>query len=211
MQPGQDNHDRADHQELRLPDAAKANEDPRLAAADATAGSSLLGATGVGAVFALGFQLAGWGSFVPPWAPLTFESVVMSYLWMFAPMIVPAALIFAAYLATARTESRLDVRQQRGALALLAILAAFPLPPTSAFSGIYGVALILLAVRTKETFTVVVGALALIAWGSFSFLNLGWTSIPVLLLMAMAAFIAARRVQREAGGSQRADMTSGAA
>lgn len=163
------------------------------AVADAAAGSSLLRAAGVGAVFSAVFLLTGSDA-LSPWYWVSTGAISPALVWKFMPQIVPALLIIAAYRASARTERRLGIRQQQGALAVLVFLAV-PFPASVPFSGIYGVALLLLAIRTRQTYTVVVGVLALVAWTGVSRLGADWPSLPILVLMAIAAFIAAHRVQ----------------
>ena len=169
-------------------------------AADAAAGVSLLCAVGAGAVLALLCELSGNGGFTPPWEPLDLSMLLPGELYtlsILVPFLVPAALIFCAYFFVARTESRLKLRRQRGALALLGFAAVLLGPPLvgSSFSGVYVVALLALAVRTRETLTVATGVMALAAYvGTFSFLSAGWSVLPVLGFMAAAALTAAARV-----------------
>ncbi|MSR97383.1 hypothetical protein FYJ28_00880 [Arthrobacter sp. BL-252-APC-1A] len=170
-----------------------------VSAADAAAGASLLCAVGAGAVLALLLESSGNGGFTPPWEPLDLSVILPGELYMLRvllPFLVPAGLIFCAYFFVARTESRLNLRRQRGALALLgfgAVLLGFPLGGSS-FSGVYGAALLALAVRTRETLTVATGVMALAAYVGTSFLSAGWTVLPVLGFMAAAALTAAVRV-----------------
>lgn len=175
------------------------------AAADAAAGAWLLRAVGTGAVLALLHELSGNGGFRPPWDPVDLTGFLpgeLHPLHVILPMLLPVFLIFCAYFFVARTESRLNVQRQRGALALLGFAAVFPgfALWSTTFSGVYGVALLALAVRTRETLTVATGAMALAAYVVSTFLSPGWVVLPVLGLMAVAAFFAAWRVGRNARG-----------
>ncbi|MGW9403660.1 hypothetical protein ACWGQ2_06755 [Arthrobacter sp. NPDC055585] len=163
--------------------------------ADAAAGAWLLRAVGMGAVLALLCELSGNGGFRPPWEPLDLSGILpgLHPLPVLLPMFLPALLIFCAYFFVARTENRLNVRRQRGALVLLGFASLFLAPPlwSVTFSGVYGAALLALAVRTRDTLTVATGVMALAAYVVSTFLSVGWVVLPVLGLMALAAFAAA--------------------
>ena len=165
--------------------------------ADAAAGAWLMRAVGAGAVLALLHELSGHGGFSPPWEPVELSGIPAGELYSLGIiLLLPALLIFCAYFFVARTESRLNVRRQRGALALLgfaALFLALPLGSTT-FSGVYGTSLLALAARTRDTLTVVTGVMALAVYVVSTFLDVGWVVLPVLGLMAVAAFTAARRV-----------------
>jgi len=183
--------------------AADVEEAGRIA--DVAAGAWLMRAVGAGAVLALLSELSGNGVFRPPWDRVDLSRIMPGEphpLPVLLPFLLPGLLIFCAYFFVARTESRLNVRRQRGALALLgfaAVFLAMPLGSTT-FSGVYGVALLALAVRTREPLTVATGVMALAAYVGSTFLHVGWAVLPVLFLMAVAAFTAAWRVGRERYG-----------
>ncbi len=171
--------------------------------ADTAAGAWLLRAVGIGAVLALLYELSGNGGFRPPWDPLDLSGILLGVyfpLHALLPLLLPSLLIFGAYAFVARIESRLKVRRQRGALVLLGFASLFLALPlwSVTFSGVYGAALLALAVRTREALTVATGVMALAAYVVSTFLSVGWVVLPVLGLMAVAAFAAAWRVAREA-------------
>lgn len=175
------------------------------AAADAAAGASLLCAVGAGAVLALFYELSGNGRFQPHWNPLDMSGVLPGELYpahVIFPGLVPGLLILCAYVFVARTETRLNVRRQRGALALLIFAALFLglVLGSTTFTGVYGLALMALAVRTRDTLTVMTGVMALAAAVACTLLYPDWAVLPVLGLMAVAAFIAALRLGRKARG-----------
>ncbi|MEB7504102.1 hypothetical protein [Arthrobacter koreensis] len=118
------------------------------------------------------------------------------------PLLLPSLLIFGAYAFVARFESRLGVRRQRGALVLLSSAALFPMLPlwSVTFSGVYGAALLALAVRTRDSLTAATGVMALAAYVVVTFLSVGWVALAVLGFMAVAAFVAAWRLARESRG-----------
>ncbi|UPO78057.1 hypothetical protein [Arthrobacter sp. Helios] len=170
--------------------------------ADKSAGMWLMRAAGAGAVYSLFLELSGNAGFRPPWETL---DLTWFPLWPYHQMLMPAGLIFAAYLMTARGEKKLGIRQQRGALAVLVFAALF-LPLGGVFAATYGVSLLALSVRTRETLTVVTGMMAVVAWVAVSFLS---SPVPgdhepdlltdlagpgVLGLMGAALFIAAAKV-----------------
>ena len=79
--------------------------------------------------------------------------------------VIPALLVLVAYLLTAHGERHAGIRQQRGALAALVGLAVLLIPISAGliFSPVYGLALLLLALRTRNILTAVFGALAFFA------------------------------------------------
>lgn len=177
--------------------------------ADKSAGMWLMRVAGAGALYSLFLELSGNAGFRPPWVTLDLTWIP---LWPLNQVIVPAGLIFAAYLMTARVETKLGIRQQRGALAVL-VFASLLLPLGGLFAVTYGVSLLALSVRTRDTLTVVTGVMAVVASIAVSFLSsLSARSSPVpgdhhevdllsdltatgvLGLMAAALFIAASKV-----------------
>lgn len=100
--------------------------------ADAYAGAALMFAVGVGTVLSLLYVLSGNAAFRTPWEPVDLSFLLPGVLYpvlVLLPLVVPALVIFGAYLFVARTESRLNVRRQRGALVLFGFAAPFlPLP-----------------------------------------------------------------------------------
>ena len=120
-------------------------------AADRRADAALLGAVSAGSV-AAAVRLLTEDALTP---------AVVGWAWA----ATPALLILAAYLLISFWEGKAGVRQQRGALAALAGLVALSIPFTASmpFSPIYGVALLLLAVRTRYASTAVVGVVVLLA------------------------------------------------
>ena len=130
------------------------------AEADAAATRWLLAATGTGALLGVAWQLAGAGGL--PFLPQNWAG---TQLGRFGAGLLAAALILAAWALTARMESRHGIRQQRGAMAALAGLAVLCIPflPDLVFSPVFGAALLLLAVRTREARTVAAGIMALAA------------------------------------------------
>lgn len=119
-------------------------------AADRRAESTLIGAVALGCL----------ASVVRLLTEDALTSVAVSFVWM----LLPPALILAAALIAAPAERKAGIAQQGGALLVLAGLAAFSVPFTVSlpFSPIYGIALILLAVRTRYSTTAVVGGVALV-------------------------------------------------
>ncbi|MBD7993884.1 hypothetical protein H9639_01005 [Arthrobacter sp. Sa2CUA1] len=186
--------------------------------ADKSAGMWLMWAAGVGAVYSLFLELSGNAGFNPPWDPL---DLTWFPLWPFNRVLVPAGLLLAAYAMTARVETKLDIRRQRGALAILFFLSLL-LPLGGVFAVTYGISLLALSVRTRDTLTAVTGAMALVASVAvpalsasvppadtadfFSRLLTDLASPCVLGLMAAALFIAASRTNPgpwpAAGGQQ---------
>ncbi|MBF4994970.1 hypothetical protein ITX31_12705 [Arthrobacter gandavensis] len=173
-------------------------------AADAYAGAALMSAVGVGTVLSLLYVLSGNSAFRTPWEPadlsLLFPGVLYLF-WGLLPLVVPAAVLFGAYFFVARKESRLSVRRQRGALALLgfaAPLLALPLWSTT-YSGVYGAALLALALRTREARTAATGVMAFAAYLGSNVLAGSWVVLPMLGLVAVAAFAGGWRVGRGAG------------
>lgn len=182
--------------------AGGAGDAPADSAADAAAGAWLLRAVGMGAVFALLYELSGNGRFRPSWEPLDLPVVFVGAfvpVGVLLPLLLPSLLIFGAYAFVARFESRLGVRRQRGALVLLGFAALFPMLPlwSVTFSGVYGAALLALAVRTRDSLTAATGVMALAAYVVVTFLSVGWVALAVLGFVAVAAFVAAWRLARE--------------
>lgn len=173
-------------------------------AADAYSGAALMSAVGVGTVLSLLYVLSGNAVFRTPWEPadLSFLFPGVLYLfWSLLPLIVPAVVIFAAYVLVARKENRFNVRRQRGALALLGFAAPFLalLLWSTTYSGVYGAALLALALRTRETRTAATGVMAFAAYLAAFFLAESWVVLPMLGLVAVAAFAGSWRVGRGSG------------
>ena len=120
----------------------------------------LFAATGTGALLGLAWHLTGTGDL-----PLLPRNWVGTQLQVFAAGIFAAVLLLAAWALTARAEKRCGIRRQRGAMAALAGAAVFCIPftPALVFSPFFGVALILLALRTRQGGTAAVGLAALAA------------------------------------------------
>lgn len=150
-------------------------------AADRRADAALLGATAVGSA-AAALRLLTEGALTP---------VFVGWLWA----AVPALLILLAYLLTSSMEGKAGIRQQRGALAALTGLAALSIPFTAnmPFSPIYGVALLLLAVRTRHAATAVVGVVTLLAPAILGALSIPQAALA-LGLLAVACVANAVRV-----------------
>ncbi|UWX97500.1 hypothetical protein N2K95_02060 [Arthrobacter zhaoxinii] len=127
-------------------------------AADRNAAGWLSAATAAGALVGMCWLLAGRGSpGLGSWLP--------SLLVLFGAGLLAAVLLVVVWALTARHEARLGIRQQRGALAALAGLALFGVPftPDLVFSPVFGAALLLLAVRTRDARTAAMGFTALAA------------------------------------------------
>lgn len=101
--------------------------------------------------------------------------------------VIPALLVLGAYLLTAHGERQAGIRQQRGALAALVGLAVLMIPFSAgmAFSPVYGLALLLLALRTRNVSTAVFGALALFASIFVGMLST-WQGILVFALVVLS-------------------------
>ncbi|MCC9175723.1 hypothetical protein [Arthrobacter sp. zg-Y179] len=159
-------------------------------AADRIAAGWLSAATGAGAVLGAVWHLAGAGNllFLP-------QNWFGSLLVGFGSGILAAALLAVAWALTARHEARRGIRQQRGALAALAGLAMFSVPftPDLVFSPVFGTAVLLLAVRTRDLRTAAMGFMALAAAVALAvFPDL--PGAPVMLgLVAVAALSVAVR------------------
>ncbi|MDN3483073.1 hypothetical protein QMA10_14215 [Arthrobacter sp. APC 3897] len=120
-------------------------------AADRRADAALLGAASAGSA-AAAVRLLTDGA-VPP--------AVAGWAWVAAP----AFFILLAYVPVASGEGKAGIRQQRGALAALSGLAVLSVAFTVSmpFSPFYGIALLLLGVRTRYPATAVVGVAAVLA------------------------------------------------
>lgn len=115
---------------------------------------------------------------------------------------VPPLLVLAAYLFTAASEGRAGIRRQRGAVAALTGLAVLSVPFVGfhlAFSPVYGLCLIALAVRTRGTLAAATGVLALgvslapaLSGGTFTELQ-AMASIALVAVAAAAAAVRGRR------------------
>ncbi|MDM7991654.1 hypothetical protein [Arthrobacter sp. zg-Y877] len=158
----------------------------------------LFAATGAGALIGAAWQLAGAGQL--PFLPQNFLGTL---LVGFGAGILAALLILAAWSLTARSESRLGIRQQRGAMAALAGLAAFCIPftPDLVFSPVFGAALVLLAIRSRDVRTAAAGVVALAVALALAFSPDFPGSALVLGLVAAAATAVA--AQPSAGYSPR--------
>lgn len=125
-------------------------------------------------------------------------SVAVSFVWM----LLPPALILAAALTAAPAERKTGIAQQGGALFALAGLAALSVPFTASlpFSPVYGIALILLAMRTRRTQPAVVGGVALVGSVVLNFMTVPQAVLALALLSvacgtnAVRAWLAARSV-----------------
>ncbi|KAD3456082.1 hypothetical protein GD627_15435 [Arthrobacter yangruifuii] len=151
---------------------------------DGVATRWLLVATGVGGLVAWFLADPGRLTFLP-------ENWVGSQLVSFGAGIVAALLLLAAWFFTARTEKQVGIRQQRGAMAALAGLAVFCIPflPGLVFSPVFGAALILLAVRTRDVRTAAMGITALACALALAFVPVfpGAMLIPVLVAVGALA------------------------
>ncbi|MCQ1954610.1 hypothetical protein [Arthrobacter sp. zg-Y238] len=125
--------------------------------ADRNATRWLAAAAGAGAVLGAAWHLAGAGNL--PFLP---QNWFGSLLVGFGSGILAAAQLIVVWLLTARHEDRRGIRQQRGALAALAGLAVFSVPftPDLVFSPVLGLAVLLLAVRTRDLRTAAMGLTA---------------------------------------------------
>lgn len=161
--------------------------------ANLRADQSLLVATGVGACLSVLYIFV-WADGTIPWAPGLSVGVADPWLWIAAPVV----LLLGAYLVVASGEKREGQRHQRGAMAVLVALAvgmaiffnSFPFNPA------YGVALLLLAVRTRGVLTAAVGVFAIVAAiGVLSLQSAG--AVLGLGMLAVASFIAAAKVRHD--------------
>ncbi|MDK1328730.1 hypothetical protein [Arthrobacter sp. zg-Y1143] len=156
--------------------------------ADRRAGRHLSAATGIGALLGTAWQLAGAGRL--PFLPQNWAG---TQLMSFGAGILAAALLLAAWFLTARAETRQGIRVQRGAMAALAALAVLCIPftPDLVFSPVFGGALILLALRTREALTAALGLTALAAAVVLAFCPslTGAALIPALTAAAAVAVV----------------------
>ena len=138
--------------------AARAPHDAR--SADRTATRWLSAATCAGAWLGALWLLAGPGRL--PFLPDHWAGLLLA---RFAAGLAAALLLLAACGITAWVEKRAGCRQQQGAMAALAGLAVFAIAftPELAFSPVFGAALVLLALRTREARTAALGVCALAA------------------------------------------------
>lgn len=151
-------------------------------AADRRAEAALIGAVALGCLASI-VRLLTEGALT---------SVAVSFVWM----LFPPALILAAAVIAAPAERNAGITQQRGALLILAGLAALSVPFTVSlpFSPIYGIALILLAVRTRYSTTAVIGGVALIGSLVVSILTVP-QAVLALAVLAVACVANAVRVR----------------
>ena len=126
--------------------------------------------------------------------------VVIEGLWA----ALPVALILLSYVLTAARERQAGIRRQRGALAALTGLAALSVPFfwSVIFTPVYGIAVVLLAIRTRYTPTAAFGALTL-----FASLYVGFLTVPqavfLVALLAVAGAANTIRTWRASGGTSR--------
>ncbi|MET4061069.1 apolipoprotein N-acyltransferase [Arthrobacter sp. UYP6] len=152
--------------------------------ADRTSDAALIGAVTVGSLAAL-VRLLTDNALTP---------VVIEGLWA----ALPVALILLSYVLTAARERQAGIRRQRGALAALTGLAALSVPFfwSAIFTPVYGIALVLLAVRTRYTPTAAFGALTL-----FASLYVGFLTVPqavfLFALLVVAGAANTIRMERE--------------
>ena len=166
--------------------------------ADRVADASLLTAAAAGSLLSV-LRIA-VGEFGSPFTP--------AYPFFLLWGAVPAFLILGAYLLTAASERGCGIRQQRGALAALTGLAVLSVPLIgfdNAFSPIYGLALMALALRTRGTLAAAAGVLAVsvsltLALAGETFTGLQATA--AVFLVAVASGIAAVRCRREAAAAE---------
>ncbi|MHA7276800.1 hypothetical protein ACX80O_09805 [Arthrobacter sp. Hz1] len=162
--------------------------------ANLRADQSVLIATAAGAILSVIYVLLSSGGSIRR-APTSTAGLLELWLWGAAPVV----LILGAYLMVATAEGRDGERHQRGALAVLVGAAVIVTLPSLAFafSPVYGVALILLAVRTRGVLAAAVGVLALTAAFGITTLTSAGAALGVVMV-AIASGIAARRVRQVA-------------
>lgn len=161
--------------------------------ANLRADQSLLVATGLGACISV-LRILVWADNTIPWAPRLSVGLADPWLWIVAPI----ALLLGAYLVVAAGENTDGQRHQRGALAVLVALTvgmafffySFPFNPA------YGLALILLAVRTRGVLTAAVGVFALVAAIGIPLLQSAGAALG-LSMLAVASLIAATKVRHD--------------
>lgn len=146
---------------------------PIEVSADRKAEATLLGAVAIGCLAAI-LRLLTEDALTP---------VAVGWAWV----LLPPALILAAALVAAPAKRGPGSRQQ-GALLVLAGLAALSIPFTAGmpFSPIYGIALLLLAARTRYTPTAVVGMVTLLGAVMVGFLSAQQAVVSLALLAAAA-------------------------
>lgn len=161
--------------------------------ANLRADQSLLVATGVGSCFSVLHILVRADGTIP-WAPRVSVGLADPWLWIAAPVV----LMLGAYLVVAGGEKQEGQRHQRGAMAVLVALAVGMaiLFNSLPFNPAYGVALLLLAVRTRGVLSAAVGVFALTAAiGILSLQSAG--AAWALSILAVSSFIAATKVQHD--------------
>ena len=168
------------------------------AQADSWATRRLFAATGAGALLGTAWHLAGSGDL--PFLP---QNWIGSQMAAFGAGIVAAVLVLAAWALTARTEHQHGIRRQRGALAALAGMAVLCIPFISGlvFSPFFGVALLLLALRTREVRTAAMGLTAAAAALVPAFFPLFDGAALILALIATAAFAVVVQLGRAPAGT----------
>ncbi|MBG6182045.1 hypothetical protein [Arthrobacter sp. CAN_A1] len=158
--------------------------------ANLRADQSLLAAIGLGACVSV-LHIFAWADGTIPWVPRFSLGLADPWLWIATPIV----LLLGAYLVVAAGERKEGRRHHRGAMAVLVALAvgmaiffnSFP------FNPVYGVALLLLAVRTRSVLTAAVGVFALaVAIGIFSLQSAG--AALGLIMLAVSSFIAATKI-----------------
>ncbi|MBG6181154.1 hypothetical protein [Arthrobacter sp. CAN_A1] len=161
--------------------------------ANLRADQSLLTATGVGACLSV-LHIFVWPDSTLPWVRGLTVGPADPWLWLAAPTV----LLWGAYLFVATAEGREGRRGHRGAMAVLVVLAVVVALFSHGiyFSPIYGLALLLLAVRTRGVLSTAVGVFALlVALGILSLQSSG-AALSVSLL-AVASLIAAVRIRHD--------------
>ena len=143
--------------------AAEGERSAAGALADGIADVWLLRAAGIGALLSLIGVLPGLserGGYWTPWGTFDPAALLPGHAVVLFPYLVPSVLIFAAWFFSSRMEARLGVRRQRGALALLGFAAiGLGLLLGGPFNGVYGVSLLALSLRTRQTLTAATGVI----------------------------------------------------
>lgn len=160
---------------------------------DSIATKWLMRAVGTGSVVALGYEFTGWGA-SGFFDALDGPSGISQWL-----RFVPALLLITAWALTSREESRYGIRAHSGAMAVLAGLSVLTIGLAAPYglSMIYGVTLLLLAIRTKDRSSIICGIFALLGI-SFTATG-GWAFIGYLLGFSVLMFVAAQSHSKKYG------------